>query len=432
MNPNLSFEQAPPLSVPYRFLLTAPWFGVAAGVFLGVRGEGALTTRWAPDTLVLTHLLTVGFMLQAMFGALLQVIPVAAGGNVWRPRLVASVVHPLLTIAAAVLAFAFIGGRPELFVWAGSLFAVAVSGYLAVVGWATVRTPATGDTIVTIRFSLVGLGVAVALGVTLALALGGRVVVPIMEMTNVHAAWALGGWSLLLLAGVSYFVVPMFQLTPPYPRWFSRGLAPALTAVLVLFSLQLTGKAAAWQTAVWLAGLALSALFGGVTLHLQRRRRRKVTDATFKFFRNAMACLIVILASALVATVIPAVGEDPRMSLSLGVLALVGVFVSAITGMLYKIIPFLNWLHLQRLGEGSSVLPPNMNQVVREPVIRGQMRLHFAALIALLAAVWLPVLARPAGLLFAASSAWLGLNLISGLRVYLRVAEQFRAQTRVA
>jgi hypothetical protein len=31
MHPNLSFEQVPPIDVPFRFFLTAPLFGAAAG-----------------------------------------------------------------------------------------------------------------------------------------------------------------------------------------------------------------------------------------------------------------------------------------------------------------------------------------------------------------------------------------------------------------
>lgn len=426
MHPSLSFDQAPPIGVPYRFLLTAPWFGVAAGLFLAVQGSDALSTRWAPETLALTHLLTLGFMLQAMCGALLQFVPVAAGGNVWRPRLVGGVVHPTLAFAAALLSFAFVGGRPELFLWAAALFATAVAGYLGVVGWALLHTPAQGHTIVTLRFAMLCLGVTVALGITLALGLGGVADLPLVEMTNVHAAWGLGGWALLLLAGVSYFVVPMFQLTPAYPAWLSRGLPPVAIAVLSLWSLQLSGDVPLWAPAVFLAGVGLAAVYAGVTLQLQQKRRRKVTDATFLFFRGAMLCLLAILASALASSLFPTFAADPRMPIWLGVLAVVGVFVSAISGMLYKIVPFLNWLHLQRLG-GLGVLPPNMNQMIPEPAMRGQMRLHFAALASLLAAVWVPMLARPAGLLFAAACAWLGWNLVGGVRTYLRFKDQIRA-----
>ena len=69
MQPSLSFEQAPPISVPFRFFLTAPLFGMAAGLLLLWQGPAALASRWTSVALALTHLIAVGFMLQAMCGA---------------------------------------------------------------------------------------------------------------------------------------------------------------------------------------------------------------------------------------------------------------------------------------------------------------------------------------------------------------------------
>src|SRR5262249_36134856 len=96
MHPALQFEQAPPIASTFRFFLTAPWFGVAAGLLLAWHGPAAFASRWGPQAMALTHLLTVGFMLQAMAGALLQVVPVVAGGNVRWPRGIAASVHALV------------------------------------------------------------------------------------------------------------------------------------------------------------------------------------------------------------------------------------------------------------------------------------------------------------------------------------------------
>ena len=103
MQPTLSFEQAPPISVPYRFFLTAPLFGIVAGLLLAWFGPEALASRWSSGALAMTHLLVVDFMLQAMCGSLLQFVAVAAGANIWRPQLVAAVVHPLITAGAVLL-----------------------------------------------------------------------------------------------------------------------------------------------------------------------------------------------------------------------------------------------------------------------------------------------------------------------------------------
>ena len=124
--------------------------------------------------------------------------------------------------------------------------------------------------------------------------------------------------------------------------------------------------------------------------------------------------------------VLPQLGSHPRAPLWLGVLILPGVFLSIIIGMLYKIMPFLNWLHLQRIADAKTP-PPNMKQMIPESAMRGQMRLHFASLALLLAAVLWPMLALLAGLAFTASCLWLEWNLIGAARVYVRFRDKIRA-----
>lgn len=426
MHPNLSFEQAPPLSVPFRFFLTAPWFGVAAGLLLLVQGGDMLTSRWMPGTLAGTHLLVAGFMLQVMCGALLQFIPVAAGGNVWRPHLVAGILHPLLAAAVTLLAAAFLRQGAGLFTTAAYGFILALTVIGVVIGSALWRTPATGPTIFALRIALFSLLVTFGLGATLATGLAQGAEWPLPILTDIHAAWGLGGWALLLLAGVSYFVVPMFQLTPAYPAWLARGLPLALLTVLVLWSLQLFESAAGMRTPLFLSGLTAGAVFAVVTLWLQSRRRRKVKDMTLAFFRLAMLSLLALLLSGIAIVAAPDLASEPRAAVWLGLLAITGVFLSAINGMLYKIVPFLCWLHLQKLG-GLKSLPPTMNQMLPEPVIRRQYHSHQLALLLLLAAVWLPWLARPAGLALAVTCAWLAVNLTRAVRSYLRFRDRIRA-----
>jgi hypothetical protein len=425
MHPNLSFEQAPPIWVPYRFFLTAPLFGIAAGLLLAWGGADALASRWTPAALALTHLLVAGFMLQAMCGALLQFIPVAAGGNIWRPQLVAGIVHPMLAVGAVLLAGGFLAGPGPWFSAGAGLIAVALSGYALVVGIALLRAPASGPTIVALRVAVLALVVTFVLGFILALGLRGLPGIPLIQFTHVHATWGLGGWALLLLTGVSYYVVPMFQLTPAYPAWLGRLLPWTLLAALLLWTTQLTGVVRAWHSWTLLPGLLAAGLFAAVTLWLQARRRRRVPDVTLTLFRVGMSSLLaVVVAVAATTTVLPA--PTFQWAVPIGILTFVGLFVSVITGMLYKIVPFLNWLHLQRLG-GLTVLPPNMKDMIRERAMVGQARLHLAALTALLlAAVW-PPLTSAAGLLFAASCAWLEWNLLGGVQVYRSFRDRIRA-----
>ena len=434
MQPLLSFEQAPPISVPYRFFLTAPLFGAIAGLILVFLGPETLQSRWSQGALAMTHLIVVDFMLQAMCGSLLQFVAVVAGANIWRPRLVAAVVHPLITAGAVLLAAAFLMERPLLFLLAALVFATALGLFLCVMAMALLRTPAHGMSIHILRVAVCGLLVTLVLGAMLAVTLGlqGEVlpVSSLPALINVHVAWGLGGWALMLVIGVSILVVPMFQLTPAYPVWLTRLLPAALLLVLLLWSLQLFvpgAVAQVWQPRVALAGVLLAGAYAATTLWLQSRRRRRLVDATFTFWRGAMLALLLFTLSWIAFEVLPALGEHPRAPLWLGVLILPGLFLSVIMGMLYKIMPFLNWLHLQRQG-GSAMPPPNMKQMIPEAAMHGQMQLHFTALGLLLAAVLWPPLAQAAGLAFSVSCLWLEWNLLGAARVYARFRDKIRAR----
>ena len=417
MHPNLSFEQAPPIGVPLRFLLTAPWFGVGAGLLIAWSGESAVASRWTPQALAVTHLMVAGYLLQAMSGALFQFVPVAAGGNVWRPRLVAAFVHPAYVVATVLLVAGFLSGETQLLRLAATLFVPATLLHVAVVGAALLRTPARGPTIAALRVAVAGLAVTVALGVSLAEGLAGNHGWPLIAMTNVHAAWGLGGWALMLVLGVSRFVVPMFQLTPQYPARFSRWVPIALVGVLAVWSMQLFDAAGDWLPVVWLAGLGVAAAYAAATLWLQHQRRRRIADPTFHFFRGAMICLLAAFVSGLAMVLVSALGDEPAAAWWLGVLVIVGAFVSLINGMAYKIVPFLCWLHLQRLvGVGGKV--PNMREIASERAQKMQLRLHFASVALLLLATFYAAAIVPAGAAFAASSAWLGCNLIGAVRRY--------------
>lgn len=415
MHPNLSFEQAPPLDVPLRFLLLAPWFGVAAGLLLVAGGELAVASRWTPQALAVTHLLVAGYLLQAMSGALFQFVPVAAGGNVWRPRWLAAVVQPVYALAVMLLAAGFLTGEGRLLRAAAGLFLPAALLQVVIVGTALLRTPALGPTIAALRLAVAALGVTVILGVTLAEGLAGSHAWPLFEITSIHAAWGLGGWVLMLVLGVSYFVVPMFQLTPQYPARFARWAPRLLALALLAWSGQLLAGPATVIGVALLAGLSVAVAYAVVTLRLQARRRRQVADPTFMFFRGAMACLLatmVLTASALYA-------DAPALVWALGVLFIAGTAVSLINGMAYKIVPFLCWLHLQRqAGIGGAV--PNMREMLGEQTQRWQMRLHFTAVALLAGAPVHPPLANVGGALFAASSAWLGMNLAAAAWRYRR------------
>jgi hypothetical protein len=288
----LLFEQAPPVSVPLRFLLTAPWFAVLAAALLGWVGPDALASRWTPALLGVTHLLTLGFMASAMMGALLQILPVVGGVAVKPAGLVAAIVHPALALGALSLAT---GLACELR-WTVRVAVVLVaSGFLVFLisaGRSLLQGSLRDVTLRTIALALTSLAATISLGSLLASAFGWNLALPLIPITALHAGWGLLGWTVLLVVGVAQQVVPMFQATPPYPRWLARGFAPGLFALLCVWSaatwmdFRLLAAALAWPIAV------ATAAFACTTLWLQGCSRRPRRDSTFLLWQLGMLSLL--------------------------------------------------------------------------------------------------------------------------------------------
>ena len=101
-----------------------------------------------------------------------------------------------------------------------------------------------------------------------------------------------------------------------------------------------------------------------------------------------------------------------------GTLVLFGGFMSVIIGMLYKIVPFLVWLHLHHQGRGR-LIAPNMKKVLPQGRIDGQALAHLVTFgLLLLAVLWPQWFAYPAGIGLVFANAWLLRNLLSAMTVY--------------
>ena len=420
----LSYEQAPPFDVPLRFFLTAPWFLALAAALLLWQGPEIFTSRWLPATLALTHLLTLGFMAQIMVGALLQILPVVVGVVVPRPRLTAALIHVPLTLGALTLPIAFLSGHPLWFHPALGLLGLSFGVALIAIHLALWRAPVVSGTVIALRCALGALLVTIGLGLSLGGYVGWGLNLPVIAMTHLHAAWGLVGWTALLVAGVAYQVVPMFQITPPYPSWFVRGFAPLMAALLVAWSAFVLGGrtiAATLTSAALAVGLAVLA---GTTLYLLTRRRRKIDDATLGYWRISMASLLAGALLWLATLLVPALASAPQVELLLGILLIFGFAVAVINGMAYKIVPFLAWFHLQaQLFRRAKV--PNMKQLLPEARIRRQRWAYLTALLLLLAAAVYPaVFTYPAALALGITGAWLGVNLWGVWRMYRRTQHE--------
>lgn len=416
----LALERAPPIAVPFRFFLTAPLFLFAAGAVLVWSGPEALTWRGSPAALAATHFVTLGFMTMVMAGAMLQMLPVLAGAPVPRVNTAAPLVHLGIALGAAALGGGFLLGEPPLLKFAAWLLGAAGAVLAFAAAAALTRAAVRNATTRGMSLAIAAFVVTLALGLVLVATYAWGVPLANLAARALHPAWGLLGWAGLLVAGVAFQVVPMFQMTPRYPDPVARWFAPAAF-----------GGLAAWSLAAWYAsgspvelalGFALAAgyaLFSTTTLVLQRRRRRRVRDATTAFWRLGMSCALVACVAWAARLVAP--DELPALEIAIGVLALAGFAVSVIVGMLYKIVPFLAWFHLQAAVGAKRA--PHMKRILGDAPQLVHLALHAAAVALLLLAVgWPEAFARVAGLALALSAAMLLRNMIVAVRGYRSVA----------
>lgn len=344
----LDFDKTPALGVPLPFLLNVPLFALMAGLLATWYGPQLFESRWSPAALAMTHLWTLGILGSAMLGALVQIMAVACNVPVHRARLVTGCTHALFSAGTLLLVAGFVGWSPFAWLLAAVLLAMAFGLYLvslALALWHERKQVYKGarEILVPVRGALVALAITVLIGLhqISAFALGR----PLPDLVGTHVLWGLLGWGGLLLMGMSFQLLPIFQLTELYPGLLTRWL-PLLIPGLLLAWTALDATSGLPHLMRETAELLLCAaymLWVLTTLHRLWTRKRPQPEPTSLFW---FASMISLLACA-PAWIWLNHSRSPEAAMILGTLIIVGGLGSAVNGMLYKIFPFLLWKHAQ-------------------------------------------------------------------------------------
>jgi len=419
----LVLSQTPPFIVPLRFLMTAPLFGVAAAILMLLLDGYHFTSRWSTGMLAYTHLLVLGYVAMVMQAALLQVVSVLTGGQPHRVELISVISYSALALGSVLLAVGFLTGISFFMYMAMLLLIVSFILFIGAVISGLLRSSAQRNAGFGIGLALISLLITVGLGAWLALGHSAQNVALARHLTDLHLTFGLVGWGAVLVATVAFAVVPMFQFTPVYPS----ALVRYLPAIIIVGLMIWMGGYLSNNLKFLLIGSLLVAIslmvFSVVTLWLQRNRKRKATSEVIVWFwRCAMLSLLAAVLVWIVALIFPVLNQHPLYPLLIGVLIIHGFLISVINGMLYKILPFLTWLHLSiKVTEYklSRRLIPNIKKLLCDDRTHIQFWLHFLMLLLMLAALWkADWFIVPAGIVFAISNLLLWLNLLDVFKIY--------------
>jgi hypothetical protein len=310
-----------------------------------------------PETLIVVHVVAIGWLSLLMCGALLQFVPVLVAQPLHSDALaLPALVSLIVGLTALILGFLKLHGHIEapipFFAVAGTLLA---SGFILVL-WNLGRTLiAARATVLPARFVIVGLisvAVTVTLGIIFALVLDGTIEYgPLVALAisglPIHVIAGLGGWLTFTAVGVSYRLLAMFMLAPELERKTTKGAlylgTVALTLAIVggITAILLDQEPDLALLAAFAVGLVALALYGGDVLHLYRARKRRDIELNSRLAAWSLGSLGV---SAMLLVLSLELGRLDEYVGAVVFLVSFGWLSGLGLAQLYKIVAFLTWL----------------------------------------------------------------------------------------
>ena len=351
----------------------------------------------APETLVVVHLLSLGWLSLLLAGALQQFVPVLAARPLAHPRLSLPTLLLLTAGTICLIAGFHALGSPTQGIAFASATILLSSGFTLLLGnllhtlWRARPWPLPVRYVV---LGLAGLTLALLLGLTFIGVLSGAVTSrPAVALLGygvpLHIIAALGGWLSLTAIGVSYRLLAMFMLAPELDRRGSRvALWLSVAALLLAVIGGATLIAAGANSRILLAGAGALAtpvllLYLRDVYAMYRHRQRRVLELNASMSIGALLSLIAGAALLLSA----ALSGDWHTRLPAIIYLLLFGWLSGLgLAQAYKIVAFLTWLEVfgPRLGREAT---PRVQDLVNESQARRWFWLYFAS--TWLATAWL-------------------------------------------
>jgi len=406
----LSVDQAPPISAPLRFYLTAPLFAILAGFFIFFGDWNSLTNRYSIDAIVVTHAITIGFLGFVMLGSLTQMLPVLAGVQIPKVEFVAKISHILLFIGTLSMLGGLLYSNTFLNSIALVLLASGFSAIIVVIALAMKKIQNFNATVRGMATSLVFAVATIFMGLLLLYTYIDNDFIEYRHLiANIHSVWGIFGFAGILIIGVTFQVLPMFYVAPKFKQFckkrviflISFGLILWLLTTLFIEEYSIIAKG-------WIA-LFFWAFATTVWIKLNKRRR-SISDITIWYWRVASIFLILGVFLWMFDEY-----YNHHYIVMVAILLGAGFILSVMIGMLYKIIPFLVWFHLNAMGYMSI---PTMNEMINKKLAKTQFILFILSLIGFVFAFYTPLLLQISAALFIISMMILQYNIIAPVLVY--------------
>jgi len=406
----LSLDQAPPIIVVFRFFFLGSIFGIIAGLSLFFYKTDIFDATTVA-ALTFTHLLTLGVMLSFMFAALFQMLPVIAGISLTSPIKKANTLLYPFTIGVTTLLLAFnLPQFPWLYLLSAGLlgFALFITIFSMLKKLLKLQNHSASSKGMTI--ALFSLAIVIALALYLTFTQGGILDGAYYSKIKVsHYSFGLFGWIALLIISISFQVIEMFYVTPPYPSYMHKYL-PLILFVLLLLSF-IVGLSI---PSIWLITNTLIVIllvtYALITLKRLQEKKRPLSDATVWFWRFGLTSLVLSMLSLIIF-------EFTSISIlkPFSYIFFASFGLSIVFAMFYKIVPFLTWFHLSSQGYFTA---PMMHEVIHPKTAKKHLYIHIAMIGTYIVSLFITTFIFIAASLTLLSFGWMAWQIIHAWKLY--------------
>ncbi len=335
MNP-ISQDFAPPFKLISPFFILGGLFYLFATIFvffISVQDISFLDTK----VLSFVHIFLLGFVMMTIFGAMAQLVPVVLEVGHFGVELFYAI-WPLLGIGTILMGIGFLGS-PQLLPYGGLIVLIAMMIFVMEIFLTIKKVEKFNLVMTSVLISNTFLFFGIIFGLVMALGYAGTIDVNISALLKSHVFLVIGGYISITLMGLSLVLLPMFGLS----HGFSKK--PLEIAMILMSVAVISVVASSFMDMLILEyiGYALAVISLVVYFYLVqtifKTRARKELDIYTHSLMYAYFSMLV----SLVLGILYLFNSYEPLLLTSGWLMFFGFFGFAITGHIYKIVPFLVW-----------------------------------------------------------------------------------------
>jgi hypothetical protein len=333
---SVSQDFAPPFKLISPFFILGSLFYLLATIFLfsfSVENIMFLDTK----VLSFTHLFLLGFVMMIIFGAMAQLVPVVLEVGHFGVELFYAI-WPLLGIGTILMTIGFLG-YPALLPYGGVVVLIAMMIFVIEIFLTIKKVEKLNLVMSSILISNIFLFFGIIFGLVIALGYAGTIEVDINNLLRSHVFLVIGGYIIITLMGLSLVLLPMFGLSHGFSKKPCEVAMIMMSVAVVLIVLSSFIDFIILEYVGYFLSILSLLIYFYLVQTIYKTRARKEVDV---YVMSLYFAYLSMLVSLLFGVIYLFSGYEPFI-VSSGWLMFFGFFGFAITGHVYKIVPFLVW-----------------------------------------------------------------------------------------